>query len=105
MNLTSCFIRGTIINMEKCRVPGCSMKFRDVMQRNLHEATTWHCIICGFSDGSDLMRITKVEELECTLCVFDRVGNPEIEPKCTTILVDFVTKKHKVLQKKEDKHE
>lgn len=88
--------------MEKCRVPGCSIKFNDIVQRNLHEATTWHCLTCGFSDGSDLMRVKKIEELECTLCLFDRVGQPKFEPTCITILVDFKTKRYKRVEKRDE---
>lgn len=78
------------------------MKFKETLQRNLHEATTWHCIICGFSDGSDLMLVKNINDLECTLCLYDRVGQPKFEPTCLTILVDFKTKRYKTLRKKEN---
>lgn len=78
------------------------MKFAEELQRSLHEATTWHCVVCGFSDGSNIMDIKTIGELECTLCLFDRVGQPKFEPNCATILVDFKTKRYKRLKKREE---
>lgn len=78
------------------------MRFTEELQRSLHEATTWHCVVCGFSDGSDVMNIKNVGDLECTLCLFDRVGQPKHEPTCLTILVDFKTKRYKRVIKRED---
>jgi hypothetical protein len=89
--------------METCRIPGCLMRFKDSMQRALHEVNTWHCGICGHSDGRELTmeNITKV----CNLCIYDKYGHPSKEPSCILILVDCKTRRYKRLKKKGDKDE
>lgn len=82
-----------------CRVPGCTSMFKEEIQRSLHEATTWHCIVCGFSDGSDLMRIQTLDELECRLCNFNRIWQSKVDSTCTIFIVDFKNKRHKRLTK------
>jgi hypothetical protein len=51
----------------KCRIPGCSAHFRDKLQATMHTANTWHCGMCGMSDGRELT----YENLNqvCSLCV------------------------------------
>lgn len=100
MTLTFQEVCGIITSMEyKCRLKGCSIKFFDEKQRSLHEVNTWHCLLCGFSDGKELTT-TNIWK-ECKLCLFDLVGHPNFEPLCITILVDFKTKRHKRLRKKD----
>ena len=74
------------------------MQFQEAMQRALHEVNTWHCPLCGFSDGRELSMKNFTEE--CILCLYDRVGAPKIEPLCITILIDFKTKRYKRIRKK-----
>lgn len=74
------------------------MHFNDAMQRALHEANTWHCLGCGFSDNKELTHDNY--GTICNLCLYDFKGEPKAEPKCITILVDFITKKFKRVRKK-----
>lgn len=76
------------------------MKFEDHMQRALHEVNTWHCYLCGFSDGKELTMRNFNEE--CILCLYDKVGEPKFEPGCITILIDFKTKRYKRIRKKDE---
>ena len=79
------------------------MKFDDNMQRALHEVNTWHCMVCGFSDGKELTmdNITK----PCNLCIYDKYGHPKKKPVCILILVDCKSRRYKRLRKKGDKDE
>ena len=77
------------------------MKFNDEMQRSLHEATTWHCIICGFSDGSDLMKIKDIDEIECTVCKLCRKWQNVVDPRGALIVVDFKHKRYKRIIRKD----
>lgn len=40
--------------MSKCPILGCNIEFVLKEQAELHAANTWHCIGCGYSDGSEL---------------------------------------------------
>ena len=84
-----------------CRIPNCTLKFSDELQRSLHEATTWHCISCGFSDGSDLMRINSMEELHCILCTLCAKWQAIVDPRGSVIVVDFKHKRYRRLIKRE----
>ena len=50
-----------------CRIPGCKMSFVDELQAVMHAANTWHCVICGFSDGKELTKENMNEA--CPFCV------------------------------------
>lgn len=40
--------------MAKCSILGCGQEFISKEQAELHAATSWHCISCGFSDNTEL---------------------------------------------------
>lgn len=40
--------------MAKCTILGCNQEFVNREQAELHAATTWHCISCGYSDNTEL---------------------------------------------------
>lgn len=71
--------------MGKCSILGCNLEFVTTEQAELHAATTWHCISCGFSDGKEL----SIENLStsCEHCL-------STKRKC--IRVDFKRKAYVV---------
>ena len=66
-----------------CRIPGCKMTFVDELQAVMHSANTWHCVVCGFSDGKELTKENLNES--CPFCV------TKLE-KLTYYKVDFIRK-------------
>lgn len=67
--------------MSKCSILGCGQEFVNREQADLHAATSWHCISCGFSDNTEVT-IENVAT-ECTSCM-------KTQHKC--IKVDFKRK-------------
>lgn len=53
--------------MAKCTILGCNQQFVTKQQADLHSATDWHCIACGFSDNRELT----IENIAspCTHCL------------------------------------
>lgn len=50
-----------------CNIPGCKATFRDALQMQLHTANTYHCPMCGFSDGKELT--AENQNKICPFCV------------------------------------
>lgn len=71
--------------MSKCTILGCNQEFVSKEQADLHSATSWHCISCGYSDNLELT-IENIG-LECTRCL-------KSKQKC--IRVDFKRKAYVV---------
>ena len=40
--------------MTKCSILGCKSEFISKEKAELHAATSWHCIKCGYSDDREL---------------------------------------------------
>lgn len=66
-----------------CSIKGCPLAFDDADTTLLHEASSWHCTICGFSDDR-LLTGENVTDL-CTNCA-------ESDLKCVLIRVEFKKK-------------
>lgn len=71
--------------MAKCSILGCNQEFVTKQQAELHSATDWHCLSCGFSDNKELT----VENIaiQCNQCT-------STKQKC--IRVDFKRKAYVV---------
>jgi len=40
--------------MNKCPILGCRIEFANKEQSEIHAATSWHCIRCGYSDDREV---------------------------------------------------
>lgn len=67
----------------KCRIHGCKAKFADNNQMLLHTANSYHCPMCGFSDGQELT--AENQNKVCPFCV-------TLTEKLIYYKVDFVRK-------------
>ncbi|NDG29287.1 hypothetical protein EB118_04190 [bacterium] len=69
----------------KCSILGCNQEFIDNERMQLHAATSWHCISCGYSDNSELT----IENIanKCIHC---------LKPAHQCIKVDFKKKAYVV---------
>ena len=74
----------------KCTIRGCGWEFVDKKTALLHSANTWHCILCGKTNGVELT----VEN--CTDACDDCRDD---EKKCQYIRVDFKRKIYSVKRK------
>lgn len=90
-----------LLTNTKCPIHGCSRTFKERSQANLHSANTWHCLACGFSDGSELTDSNI--GTTCNLCNARQYTSgyimpepPQVEGKITCkllVFVDFKAKK------------
>jgi len=53
--------------MNKCSILGCAFEFVSKEKADLHAATSWHCVRCGYSDDKELT-LENVGEY-CTKCI------------------------------------
>ena len=87
-----------LITKTKCPLHGCTRTFQEQSQAELHSANTWHCLACGFSDGTELT--DRNLGTTCNLCKARQYISarsfgyviPEISYKLL-VFVDFKAKK------------
>ena len=83
-----------LLTKTKCPLHGCTRTFQEQSQAELHSANTWHCLACGFSDGTELTDVNL--GTTCNLCKARQYTSgyviPEIACKLL-VFVDFKAKK------------
>ncbi len=67
----------------KCSIHGCDWEFVDKKTALLHAANTWHCLMCGKTNGTELT-VDNCSDV-CETCNTS-------EKKCQYIRVDFKRK-------------
>lgn len=61
----------------KCSILGCDFEFVDQQSAEVHAATSWHCISCGYSDDREVTIhniATKCEECDAKHSKWIRVN-------------------------------